>query len=311
MNILSMTFIVGLLTATVRMMIPILLSALGETYSERAGILNIGLEGIMLISAFCAFLGSYYFNSAAVGILFGAASGLLVGLVAAFLSVTLQINQMISGIALNMAAAGLTSFFYRVMFGVLPIPPQAKSLPVLEIPVLKNIPFLGEILFQHNILVYAAFILVPVSSIILYKTSFGLKIRAVGENPKAVDTVGVSVNGVRYSAVCICGLLTGLAGTCLTIGQLNMFMDNISAGRGFIALAAVIFGKWNPKGVLFASVIFAFADALQLRLQSLGFQIPYQFLVMLPYVLTVVALAGVVGRSKGPAALGKAYSKEG
>ena len=141
MNILSMAFIVGLLTATVRMMVPILLSALGETYSERAGILNIGLEGIMLISAFFAFLGSYYFDSAAVGVLFGAASGLIVGLIAAFLSVTLQINQMISGIALNMVAAGLTSFFYRVMFGVLPIPPQAKSLSVLEIPCCETYRF--------------------------------------------------------------------------------------------------------------------------------------------------------------------------
>lgn len=311
MNILSMTFIVGLLTATVRMMVPIVLAALGETFSERAGILNIGLEGIMLTSAFTAFLGSYYFNNAAVGLITGAVTGMLVGGITAFLSVTLCINQMISGIALNMVAAGITSFFYRVMFGVLPIPPQAKSLPVLEIPFFKEIPFLGDIFFRHNILVYIVFLLIPISSVILYRTGFGLKIRSVGENPRAADTMGVSVFGVRYIAVCICGLLTGLAGACLTVGQLNMFMDNISAGRGFIALAAVIFGKWDPKGVFAASAIFAFADALQLRLQSLGFQIPYQFLVMLPYVLTVVALAGVVGKSKGPASLGKAYSKEG
>lgn len=308
-SVLTTAFITGLLSATVRMAVPILLSALGETFSERAGVLNIGLEGIILIGAFTGFVGAYYTQNVLIGILCGIGIGFLMGLMIAYLSVTLGINQMVSGIAVNMLGAGITSFLYRMVFGVVTIPPRTPPLPVLPIPFLKDIPVLGEVFFRHNILVYITYLLIPLSMIVLYKTSFGLKVRSVGEHPRAADTVGVSVTKIRYSALCICGVLSGLAGTFLSLGQLNMFMDNMSSGRGFIALAAVIFGKWDPLGVVGASVIFALADALQLRLQSLGFAIPYQFLVMLPYVLTVLALIGA-RKGKGPAALGVAYSNE-
>lgn len=308
-SVFNATFLVGLFAATVRMTIPVLLSAIGETFSERSGVLNIGLEGIIVIGAFSGFVCAYYSGSVALGLLGGAVSGLIMGFLISFLSVTLGINQMISGIAINSLGAGLTSYLYRLLFDVMVIPPQAPSLSVIRIPLLGDLPFVGEVLFQQNILVYITYIIVPLAAVVLYKTTFGLKVRAVGEYPKAAETVGVSVAKIRYRAICICGVLSGIAGTYLSIGQLNMFMDGISAGRGFIALAAVIFGKWNPVGVMGAAFLFAFADALQLRLQSIGFDIPYQFLVMLPYVLTTIALIGV-GRGNGPAALGSPYKKD-
>lgn len=308
-SVFNMTFIVGLFSAAVRMSIPVLLSGIGETFSERSGVLNIGLEGVIVIGSFSGFVCAYYSGSVFIGLLGGAISGLLMGVLLSFLSVTLGINQMISGIAINSLGAGLTSYLYRLLFGVMLIPPQAPSLSTIKIPVLGDIPFLGEVFFQQNILVYITYFVVPLAAVVLYKTTFGLKIRAVGEHPKAAETVGVSVARIRYRAICICGLLSGIAGTYLSIGQLNMFMDNISAGRGFIALAAVIFGKWNPFGVMGAAFLFAFSDALQLRLQSIGFDIPYQFLVMLPYVLTTLALV-FVSRGSSPAALGSPYKKD-
>lgn len=308
-SIFNMTFLVGLFSAAVRMTVPVLLSGIGETFSERSGVLNIGLEGVIIIGSFSGFVAAYYSGSVIIGLLGGIISGLFMGLLISFLSISLGVNQMISGIAINTLGAGLTSYLYRLLFGVMVIPPQAPSLSAIKIPILGDIPFLGEVLFQQNILVYITYFVVPVAAVVLYKTTFGLKVRAVGEHPKATETVGVSVRKIRYRAICICGVLSGLAGAYLSIGQLNMFMDGISAGRGFIALAAVIFGKWDPVGVMGAAFLFAFADALQLRLQSIGFAIPYQFLVMLPYVLTTIALVGL-GRSNGPAALGAPYKKE-
>jgi simple sugar transport system permease protein len=226
------------------------------------------------------------------------------------MSITLQVDQVITGITLNILALGLTGFLYRFILGKSMIPPSVTPLPVLTIPGLSRIPVIGPILFQQNIIVYATFfVCVPVSTFILLKTTFGLNLRAVGEYPLAADTVGINVYAMRYMGVLIGGLFSGLGGAFMTLAQLNMFTENMTAGRGFIALAAVIFGKWHPVGAMIATLLFGVADALQLRLQALGLQVPYQFLLMLPYVLTIIALVGVVRRTNAPAALAVPYEK--
>lgn len=306
-TVLSSAFLVGLLGATIRMAASILMASIGEVFSERAGVLNIGLEGIILVGAFTGFVGAYYAQNPWVGVGAGVLAGVLTGLGYAFAVVTLGMNQMVGGIAINIVSLGLTSFLYRLLFGVSFLPPSAPSLPVTPIPVLSAIPVLGPILFNHALLVYIALLMVPITAYVLFRSGLGLTIRAVGEHPRAAESVGINVQAVRYACVILNGALAGLAGTYISLGQLNMFMDNISAGRGFMALATVIFGKWNPYLVLAGTLLFGFADALQLRLQSIGVHIPYQFLVMAPYVLTIVALVAVVGRGEAPAALGCPY----
>jgi simple sugar transport system permease protein len=236
-------------------------------------------------------------------------SGIAIAALFALITVKIQINQIVSGIAINLLAVGLTSFFFRALFGITTTPITVKAFDPMIIPGLSAIPLIGEIFFSQTALVYVAFLLVPVSWYILYKTSWGLSIRTVGEHPTAADTVGIPVNRVRTLCVLASGALAGLGGAFLSLGQFNMFVDNMISGRGFIAVAAVIFGRWNPKGILIASLIFGVADALQIRLQTAGIGIPYQFLLMFPYVLTVAALTGIVGKTVAPKALGKAYAK--
>lgn len=308
-NIFNVTFIIALLSASLRLSVPILFAALGGMYSERSGVNNIGLEGMMLIGAFAGVVGSYFTGSQWLGALVAILSGILIGALFALITVKIKINQIVSGVAINLLAVGLTSFFYRALFGITTTPITVKAFEPIYIPVLSDIPVIGEIFFQQTILVYIAFLLVPVSAYLLYKTSWGLSIRTVGEHPKAADTVGISVNKVRTICVIISGALAGLGGSFLSLGQFNMFVDNMVSGRGFIAVAAVIFGKWNPKGVLLASLIFGIADALQIRLQTAGVAIPYQFLLMFPYLLTVIAVTGIVGKTVSPKALGRPYEK--
>lgn len=308
-NIFNITFFVALLSASLRLSVPILFAALGGMYSERSGVVNIGLEGIMLIGAFSGVVGSYFSGSQWIGALAAILSGLLIGALFALITVRIKINQIVSGVAINLLAVGLTSFFYRALFGITTTPITVKAFESVNIPLLSNIPVLGEIFFRQTILVYIAFLLVPISAFILYRTSWGLSIRTVGEHPMAADTVGIPVDKVRTICVLISGALAGLGGSFLSLGQFNMFVDNMISGRGFIAVAAVIFGKWNPKGILMASLIFGVADALQIRLQTAGVAIPYQFLLMFPYLLTVVAVTGIVGRTVSPRALGQPYEK--
>ncbi|WIV12370.1 ABC transporter permease [Proteiniborus sp. MB09-C3] len=308
-NIFNITFFVALLSASLRLSVPILFAALGGMYSERSGVVNIGLEGIMLIGAFSGVVGSYFSGNQWIGALAAVLSGLLIGALFALITVRIKINQIVSGVAINLLAVGLTSFFYRALFGITTTPITVKAFESVNIPLLSNIPVLGEIFFRQTILVYIAFLLVPISAFILYRTSWGLSIRTVGEHPMAADTVGIPVDKVRTICVLISGALAGLGGSFLSLGQFNMFVDNMISGRGFIAVAAVIFGKWNPKGILMASLIFGVADALQIRLQTAGVAIPYQFLLMFPYLLTVVAVTGIVGRTVSPRALGQPYEK--
>lgn len=305
-KILTIAFITGLFCAAVRMAVPILLAALGEIFSELSGVLNIGIEGSMLSGALAGFLGTYYTGSIFWGVMAGICAGAVMGLIMAFLSVTLQANQVACGIILNLFALGFTSFLFRIVFGVTLMPPSIKALEPLPVPLLKDIPFFGPVLFQQNILVYITFILVILCSFILYRTYPGLKIRAAGEKPDAADTMGVNVCFTRYICVIVGSMFAGLGGAFLSM-ELGMFIDNMTAGRGFIALAAVIFGRWSPGGALGASLLFGFADAFQLRLQSLGVSFPHELLLMLPYILTIVMLTGVVGKSHSPSALTVPY----
>ena len=308
-DILNTTFLIALLSASIRLSVPILLAALGGMYSERAGVVNIGLEGLMLIGAFAGVVGSYFSGSCWIGALVAILSGILIAILFALITVKIKINQIVSGVAINLLAVGLTSFFFRALFGITTVPIIVKAFEPINIPVLSKIPIIGEILFNQTILVYIAFLLVPISSFILFRTSWGLNIRTVGEHPMAADTVGIPVDKVRAICVIVSGALAGLGGCFLSLGQFNMFVDNMVSGRGFIAVAAVIFGKWNPKGILMASFIFGIADALQIRLQMVAIGIPYQFLLMFPYLLTVIAVTGIVGKTTSPKALGNPYEK--
>lgn len=310
MNVLlNDVFWIGLLAAAVRLATPILLAALGELFAERAGVLNIGLEGMMLCGALGGFLGSQATGNPWIGVLTGVFAGCLLALLFAYLTITLSADQVICGIMVNLLALGATGFLHRSIYGITTIIPSATPLKDWHIPYLSEIPILGPILFQQNPMVYISIALVFVCWFILARTTWGLKIRAVGEYPQSADSVGVSVAKVRYAAVLGCGALAGMGGAFLSLGQLNMFVEHMTAGRGFIALAVVIFGRWHPLGALGASLLFGAAEALQIRIQALGIDIPFQFLAILPYALTVVALVSIAGRSVQPAALGLPYRR--
>ncbi len=310
-KVLSTLFIVNFLASTIRVAAPILFLVLGEIYAEKSGVLNIALEAQMLTGALVGFIGAYYTHNNWLGLLIGIVGGSLISLLFAFLTVTLRADQIVVGITLNIFALGLTTFIYRVLFGVAIIPPHVEPMPEITIPVLSALPFVGPILFQQKALVYLAFLVVPIAYFVLYRTTIGLNIRAVGEYPLAAETVGINVRGIRYMCILLTGVGAGLGGAFLSIGQLSRFTDNMAAGRGFIALAIVIFGQWNPYRAALAALIFGAADALQLSLQAVGLQIPSQFLLMLPYAVTVIAMIVVARRAIAPASLAQPYVKEG
>lgn len=305
-TLFSQGFIIGVLATGVRLAAPFLFAGLGEVFAERSGVLNLGVDGIMLMGAFIGFWAAYTLGSPWMGLLAAAIVGALMGLFMALISVHLQANQGIAGIGLQLLGWGLSGLLFRLTFGAVT---GVRGFPAIEIPGLSHLPFIGPVLFRQNILVYLAISLVPVSAFVLFRTTLGLKIRAVGENPEAADTLGVSVYGIRYLCVMLGGILAGIAGAFLTIGQMNMFVDNITGGRGFIAIALVCFGRWHPYGVLVGALLFSVLDALQMWIQVIGAPIPYEFLVMLPYVLTIVVLATAVGRARGPLALSKPYTR--
>ncbi|MEI7885606.1 MAG: ABC transporter permease [Clostridia bacterium] len=294
-------FIIGLLQATLRMATPILLAALGCLIAERAGILNIGLEGQMLCGAFFGYLTVYFGGSLWLGMFAAGLSGVLLGLVFAYLTVTKLNNQMIVGAAFNMFALGITGFIYKAVVGVTGTTNTIPQFKVISIPLLSKIPIIGKLLFEQNILVYLTLLIVPVIWFVLWKTSYGYELRAIGEHPSAVDSLGIDVIKYKYIAVILQGMLAAFGGAYLTLAYANAFVENLSAGRGFIAMAVVIFGSWNPFGALLGSLVFGFADAFQMRMQSIGIAIPYHFMLMLPYVLTVLILAGFIKKAKPPA----------
>jgi simple sugar transport system permease protein len=316
--------IVSLLAATLRFTTPLLLACLAGLYSERSGLFDIGLEGKMLFAAFAAGAVAGTTGNMWLGLLAAVGASLLTSGVQGAASISLKGNQIIAGVAINMLAAGLTTFLGQSWFGQggrTPPLPDGGRFPRIRLPFaseLSGVPILGPIyntvLSGHYIFVYVAFLMVPVTAYVLFRTRFGLRLRAVGENPKAVDTAGIGVNPLRYQAVIITGILCGLAGAHLAIAQGAGFSNNMTAGRGYVALAALIFAKWKPWPAMFACLLFGFLDALQIRLQGASVpligQIPVQFIQALPYVLTVVLLAGFIGRAVGPKAGGVAYTKE-
>ena len=297
-----------LVRSTLRMAVPLILAALGGLLCERAGVVNIALEGMMLAGAFFGMLGSFYTGNAWAGALIGMLVGGLMGVIHAFLTQRMKMNHIVSGVAINIFALGITTYLLRQIFQHAGGSPSVNGLSSWSLGFVKNIPFIGPVIADQNPLFYLAIILTAAISYILFRTPVGLRIRAIGENPDAASTAGVNIARLRYAAVIASGLLGGLSGVYLSLGQLSMFTEGMSGGRGFIALAAMIFGKWKPWGAAGAAVFFGFFDALQMRLQgqSIGsFTIPSEFMLMLPYLLTIVALAGFIGRAIPPAALGQ------
>jgi ABC-type uncharacterized transport system permease subunit len=307
---LDVGIIVSLLALTLVKATPLTLGSLSGIFCERSGVVNIAIEGMMLTAAFTGFTASFFTGSNAVGILVAILTGALMALLHAVLSIRFKMDQIISGTVINLMAIGLTGYFNRVLYFGRTVP-GVETLPHLEIPVLSGIPVLGPVLFNHQPIVYAMMILVIVAHVVMFYTNWGLRTRAVGEHPRAADTLGINVFRTRYINVVIGGMIAGLAGAFLSLEAVGTFEKLMSNGRGFIALAAMIFGKWTPFGSLAAALLFGFAEALSVQLQIWGVTvIPYQFLSMLPYVLTIIILAGVVGRAIAPAAIGQPYEKE-
>lgn len=296
--------------ATVRMASPVLYATMGGILNERAGIINIGLEGIMLSGALTGVVVSFYTGDPWLGFAAAAVVGGLIALVHAFLSISLQANQIVSGAAINIVCLGLTSFVIRILFG---LREQQRTVPHFvptHLPVLSDIPVIGPVFFAQNVVVYAAYALVPLLAFVLYRTRWGLVIIASGEHPRAADTMGIDPNRVRYICTVLSGMAGGAGGASLSLGQLHFFVDDMTGGRGFMALAALIFGRWDPVGGLVACLLFGAADALQFRIQATGVNIPYQFMLMLPYLLTLVVLVIFMARARGPAAIGVPYRRE-
>jgi ABC-type uncharacterized transport system permease subunit len=302
-------FTAAFFAAGVRLATPLIFTAIGGIFSERSGVVNIGLEGMMLTGAFAGVAGAFYTGNAWLGVLIAMAAGALMALIHAFLSVTIRGDQIVSGAAINILGLGLTTYSLRIIWG-LQDKPRVAGFAVWKIPVLGDIPFIGEVLFQHIPLVYLAFLLVPVAHFVLFRTSWGLSLRSVGEHPRAADTLGISVLRTRYICVLISGALAGLGGAFLSIGQLQTFLENMSAGRGFIALAALIFGKWMPIRTMAACFLFGSAQAAIVRIPALNYSVSPQLLSMFPYLLTLLAFVGLVGKTTPPAAEGTPYVKE-
>ena len=309
-DILTASFFIGLLSATLRMATPLIIATLGEVFCERSGVLNLGIEGIMLFCSLVAFLTAYFTNNLWLGVLFAILVGILFGILMAFFTVNLGVSQHVSGLGITIFASGLSLFTYRQIIGSPQIPPTIETFKTFAIPFLSKIPFIGPILFDQYILTYIALILVPIVSFVIYKTNFGLSLRAVGENPEAADALGINVYKTRYIALIIGGALMGLAGSFFTLAYFNMFLYGIVGGRGYVCIALVIFANWDPTKVLLGSLLFGGVDALQLRLQAIGFNIPYQFFLMMPYVLTIVVLILVARNAIAPSALLKPYRRE-
>ncbi|MEJ2167413.1 MAG: ABC transporter permease [Desulfobacterales bacterium] len=307
---LDPAFIAGLIGATMRMATPIIFATLGEILAERSGVLNLGIEGIMLMGAMTGFLVTFSSGSIWAGVLAAALVGMLLGLLMAFLAVNLGLSQHVSGLGITLFATGLAMFIYRLHFGSPTVPPTVQPFKQIALPVLSKIPLLGPGLFTQYSLTYIAWILIPVMSIMLYKTQLGLKIRTVGENPVVADTVGVSVALTRTLCLVFGGALMGIGGAFLTLAHQNMFLIDVIGGRGWVAIAMVIFGNWDPlKGAL-GALIFGFLDGLQLRLQGMGIAVSFHLFLMIPYLLTIVALISVSRKAAVPAGLLKPYRRE-
>lgn len=301
----------GVLQTTVSRAVPIVFGALSGVLCERAGVVNIAIEGMLLSGAFVSAVVASATDNPWLGILAAIAIGAMLAALLAVLAIRYRVDQIIAGFFINILAIGLTAFlsvrWLQPHQDALNTPPRLAPLPI---PLLADIPIIGPVLFRHNLFVYALFVLIAIIHVGLFSTRWGLRVRAVGEHPKAADTAGIDVYRVRYTTVILGGMVAGLGGAYFTIGSTGGFEREMTAGRGFIGLAAMIFGGWNPIGSLLAGLVFGFADAIQSRLSILNISIPSEFLLMVPYVVTIIVVAGLVGRARAPAADGKPYVKE-
>jgi len=305
-DLFSMTVLVGILASGIRLATPYLYASIGETFGQRSGVLNLGVDGQMLLGAFTAFYVAIKTGNLWLGILSAMVAGALMGLAMAFVTVNLHAEQGISGIGFYLFGLGLSDLLFQKLLGTVE---TVKGFPKIFIPFLSDIPVVGEIFFRQNILVYIAFALVPVAWFILNKTTLGLKIRAVGENPEAADSLGVSVARIRYFTIILGGTLSGVAGASMSIALVNVFQQNMTSGLGFIAVALVYFGAWRPWGVLGGALLFSLVNSLQLWIQVLGIPIPSDIAVMMPYILTILVLVATVSRVRAPSALTKPFER--
>lgn len=299
--------IVTLINSTLRMATPLIFAAIGGVFAERSGVMNLALEGIMLMGAFGGVLGSYYTSNMFLSVITAMLTGALLAWVLAYVCINHRANQVVVGTAINMLSTGLLGFLLLELWNQAGRSPMVAKVNPIRLQFLKAIPILGDVLDGLDIFVYLALLLVPVANIILFKTQFGLRVRAVGEHPKGAETAGINVKLIRYVCVLISGILASIAGAYLSIGELGMFTNQMTAGRGFIAMAAMIFGKWSPYGAFKACLMFGAAEALQMVGQVLGWPIPKDLLIAFPYILTIVVLAGFVGKAVAPSAIGKPY----
>lgn len=301
-------FTATVFATTIRLATPYIFAALGEMFAQRSGVLNLGVDGIMLLGGFAAFYVTYITENVVLGLLAGMVAGGLMGLAMAVISVTFKAQQGISGIGIYLFGLGFSELLFQQLLGT---PRTVQGFPDLYIPVLSDIEFLGigRIFFSHNLLVYIAFALVPISAYVLNRTSFGLNIRAVGQTPAAADAMGISVGRVRYMTVIIGGVMAGIAGASLTIALLNVFQNNLTAGQGFIAVALVYFGAWRPFGVMAGALLFSFVNALQLQINVVGIGIPTEFTVMAPPIITILALVISSKSKEKPTELTKPFER--
>ena len=309
--VLDAASISDLISAIIALSVPMAFAALGEVISERAGVINLGTEGVMLVGAISAFSVSFFQHSNLLGILFGALFGASLGLLMGFISISLKQDQILSGLGIYFLGLGLSGFLYEALFSEIGSTIRIAGLPKLPIPVISQIPILGDSLFSQDIVEYLAFITLILVIFVVGRTTFGLNLRAVGENPSAADTLGVSVVKTRYIAVVIGATLAGIGGAYLALSSHAFQAENITAGRGFIAVAMVYFGKWRPARAFFGTFLFGAAYLLGAFFQVVGSIIPYYFLLMVPYVLTLVMLVLIARGARQPSALGVPYVREG
>ena len=301
--------IIGFLAGAIKLSVPLLLTSLGEIVSERAGVLNLGLEGIMIMGAFAGFLGAAVSGNMWIGFGTGMITGAAMAFLLPLISETLHGNQIVTGLGIFILGTGLSLLFFRIVFEGTFVP-VVEGLGKISIPMLSDAPIIGRIFFQHDVMVYITLLLVPVFYYFIFHTSIGLSIRSVGENPRVAETLGLNVTRIRYYSVMLGGAMAGLGGAYLAIEYAKKFTEGMTAGIGFVALAVVILGRWNPVGALFAALLFAGATVLQLRLQAIGVEIAPQFFFMIPYLLTIIVLVLVSRAGGGPEAVGEPYIKE-
>ena len=310
-ELFTQAVLIGILTSGIRLATPYLFASIGEMFGQRSGVYNLGVEGMMLMGAFAAFYATLTTGNPWLGLLAAIIVGAAMGLAMAVISVTFQAEQGISGIGVYLFGLGMSDLLFQKTLGTVE---TVSGFRPVHIPVLSDLPVVGEIFFQQSFMVYLAYALVPIAWYILNRTTFGLKVRAVGENPAAADALGVSINRMRYMTVIIGGMLAGVAGASLSIALLNVFQQNLTSGIGFIAVALVYFGGWKPYGVLFGALLFSMVNALQLWIQALNIPIPLdasELLIMLPYILTILVLIFSAGRMRKPSALGVPYERSG